>query len=858
QCLENSLDPIKVKGKIVLCDDTDDDSAVLSAGGAGVISSWDYTEKEKTFLLPATVFQAAEANKIKSYINCTSTPLAKILRTITPNGELAPIVAYFSSRGPSPVVPSLLKPDITAPGVNILAAWSKVTPPSTDSVDTRIVDYNIISGTSMACPHATGAAAYVKSIHPDWSPAAIKSALMTTDLNYLLNVVFSYEAAQQRLTYSYGKSFNGFAAWLSPSEVQEISGMEGVLSVFENKENTLFTTRSWDFLGFPRTIKRNLSYESEVIVAVLDTGIWPESESFNDLGFGPVPSKWKGKCQTTLDFKTCNRKIIGASFYNKGMAGDRSEDFLSPRDGHGHGSHTSSTAAGNVVENASLLGVAEGNARGGVPGARIAMYKVCWAPYGRCEDVDILAAFDDAIHDGVDIISVSLGRARERLDYFEDTIAIGSFHAMKKGILVSAAAGNSGPHQQTVYNYSPWTLTVAASTIDRQFISPLLLSGNNISLKGIAINTYSMGQQWYPLIYAGNAPNISGGHSSEEASQCYSDSLDPIKVKGRIVLCDNTDDDSAVLSAGGAGIIFSWDYTEQAEKFLLPATVFQTAETNKIKSYINSTSTPLAKILRTVTPNGALAPIVAYFSSRGPSPVVPSLLKPDITAPGVNILAAWSKVTPPSSDSGDTRIVDYNIISGTSMACPHATGAAAYVKSFHPDWSPAAIKSALMTTAHPLNDKLNGNEDAEFGYGSGLIDPVKAMDPGLVYDADVNSYINMMCSQGYNATALRLVTGDDSACSFNVTKDMLRGVRQLNYPSMMVLAKTGKPYSVVFPRTVTNVGPALSTYESTIIAPSGVDVEVTPDTLSFTSVNQKLSYKVKVQGGGLPEETMLA
>ncbi|XP_057838011.2 cucumisin-like [Cryptomeria japonica] len=683
----------------------------------------------------------------------------------------------------------------------------------------------------------------------------------SSHIDMLQYVVGSYEAAQERWTHSYGKSFNGFAAWLNPSEVQEISGIEGVLSVFENKQNTLHTTRSWDFLGFPQNIQRNLSYESDVIVGLLDTGIWPESESFSDTGFGPVPSKWNGKCQTTSDFKACNKKIIGASFYNKGLAGDPAKDFLSPRDGHGHGSHTSSIAAGNVVKNASLLGVGQGDARGGVPGARIAMYKVCWAPEGKCEDVDILAAFDDAINDGVDIISVSLGRDNQIIEYFEDAIAIGSFHAMKKGILVSASAGNSGPHLQNVCNYNPWTLTVAASTTDRQFISPLVL-GNNMTLQGTAINTFSMEEQWYPLIYAGNAPNISGGHSSDDASHCYEDSLDPEKVIGKIVLCDAFHTDSTVLSAGGAGVILTSEFIvesiEQAKKYVLPTTIFPTVEANTIKSYINSTSSPLAKILRTVTPNGAVAPIVSYFSSRGPSPVIKSLLKPDIIAPGVNILAAWSKVVPLIRDSEDTRFVDFNIISGTSMACPHATATATYVKSFHPDWSPAAIKSALMTTAHPLNDKLNGNGDAEFGYGSGLIDPVRAMDPGLVYDAGVNDYINMMCSQGYNTTALRLVTGDNSVCSSNVTNNKLKGVRQLNYPSMMVLPKANTSYSVKFPRTVTNVGAADCTYQSVIIEPSGVDVEVTPDTLSFTSLNQKLSFTVKVSGEGLPVETMLA
>jgi subtilisin family serine protease len=147
---------------------------------------------------------------------------------------------------------------------------------------------------------------------------------------------------------------------------------------------------------------------------------------------------------------------------------------MSPRDSDGHGTHTASTAAGNVVRNASLYGLAEGNARGGVAGSRLAVYKICWEGY--CWEADILAAFEDAIHDGVDIVSLSLEPAHI-LDYFNSSIAIGSFHAMKKGILTCNSAGNSGV-VGSITNFAPWSFTVAASTMDRTFQGKLVL-GNN-------------------------------------------------------------------------------------------------------------------------------------------------------------------------------------------------------------------------------------------------------------------------------------------------------------------------------------------------------------------------------------------
>lgn len=182
-----------------------------------------------------------------------------------------------------------------------------------------------------------------------------------------------------------------------------------------------------------------------------------------------------------------DRKIIGARWYIKGYEADFGKlntsggvEFLSPRDAVGHGTHTASIAAGALVENANFRGLAEGLARGGAPSAHLAVYKVCWST-GGCSSADILAAFDDAVLDGVDVLSVSLGSSPPLTAYFDDSLAIGSFHAVAKGITVVCSAGNSGPYPQTIINTAPWVISVAASTIDRTFPTVITL-GNNRTL----------------------------------------------------------------------------------------------------------------------------------------------------------------------------------------------------------------------------------------------------------------------------------------------------------------------------------------------------------------------------------------
>ncbi|KAE8671940.1 Cucumisin [Hibiscus syriacus] len=638
------------------------------------------------------------------------------------------------------------------------------------------------------------------------------------------------------LLYSYHRSFNGFAAKLTKDEADALREKDGVVSVFLSQKMQLHTTRSWDFMGFSKKVLRSV-IESDIIVGMLDTGIWPESESFNDTGFGQIPKKWKGTCQSSANF-TCNNKIIGAKYYKADGDFDPDYDIQCPRDSEGHGSHTSSTAAGAFVSKTSLYGLAKGTARGGVPSARIAVYKICWS-FG-CSSEDILAAFDDAIADGVDIISLSVGSSSAS-DYFDDPIAIGAFHSMKNGILTSNSAGNSGPILSSISNVSPWSLSVAASTIDRKFVTNVKL-GNGEIYEGTSINTFDLDGKMYPFIAGAAAPNK--GYTSEDSRYCNSEALDRTLIEGKILFCDYYSQAYGPVDAGAIGAVFqTGKRKDYVLPYGLPLSNLNLDDGRHVFNYVNTTEynrNPTATIIKTQVEDNQFAPFVVSFSSRGPNPVTADLLKPDLAAPGVDILAAWSGIPTLTDTDGDTRIVPYNIVSGTSMACPHATGAAAYVKSFHPTWSPAAIKSALMTTAFPMSSV--NNLEAEFAYGAGHINPSVAVRPGLIYDAGEIDFINFLCGQEYNPKQLALITGSNSTCS----EETKGTVWDLNYPSFALSTTPGNSVTRVFHRTVTNVGSAVSTYKAVFKAPLGLVIQVQPSVLSFKSLGQKLSFIVTI------------
>ncbi|KAL7603682.1 hypothetical protein Lser_V15G14780 [Lactuca serriola] len=452
----------------------------------------------------------------------------------------------------------------------------------------------------------------------------------------ILKNITSHRFASKALIRSYQKSFNGFAAYLSEEEKQKLAGYEGIVSIFPCRKMHLQTTRSWDFMRFPTTIERSHVGESNTIIGVIDSGIWPESESFSDEGLGPIPKKWKGECRGGANF-TCNRKIIGARSY---IMGD------SVRDTKGHGTHVSSIAAGNQVYEASYYGIAEGIARGGVPSARLAVYKVC--DEVSCEVRDIMKAFDDAISDGVDIISISLEDDRQ-VDIISDPIAIGAFHAIQKGILTVQAAGNDGPGLFSVTGVAPWIFSVAASNTDRRIINKFLLGDGSV-LESTSVNAFRSSQEEVPLVYG---RQVTSTCSETEARKCSAGCLDGSLIKQKVVLCDTNNNADLVKAAGALGCILPNQGYNYSEVGPLPVAAVGTNDMNLVKTYQNSTKKPQVQIFKSQAIYNPAAPLVASFSSRGPSKFISDIIKPDVTAPGVEILAAYSPMASPSESFFD-------------------------------------------------------------------------------------------------------------------------------------------------------------------------------------------------------------
>jgi len=660
----------------------------------------------------------------------------------------------------------------------------------------------------------------------------------------------------------YGYVFNGFAAQLSDAQVQKLASTPGVVSVAKDELRTADTSSTPTFLGL--TGKDGFWKEQEakgedVIIGIIDSGIWPEHPSFSDRpgrsddssrrggddderAYKPVRG-WKGVCATGEQFtvKNCNRKLIGARFYNAGFGGDAGVkkifpyEFNSPRDYDGHGTHTSSTAGGNegvpVTGDASAFGKISGIA----PRARIAMYKALWhdssVPTSSGFNSDLVAAIDDAVADGVDVINYSISGTRTN---FADPVEIAFLFAADAGVFVAASAGNSGPTVSTVAHPSPWITTVAAGTHNRDGKGSVTL-GNGASFTG-ASYTAAVGPK--PLVDASLA--ASAGAIPADAARCFSDAdsvsgvaqLDPAKVAGKIVVCERggnvlVNKAQAVKDAGGVGMILA--NTPSSANTTLPILhVIPTVHIpftdltafNGLKAYAASAGATATIAAATLVFDVA-SPLTASFSSRGPLLAGGgSVLKPDLIAPGQDILAG---VAPPANNG---RL--YDLYSGTSMSSPHVAGLAALMKEVHPRWSPMAIKSALMTTGTDVLDGPNTNPLVIFRQGAGHVQPNNAADPGLVFDSRFDDWLGFLCGTAINPV--------------NCTADGIPVLdpSDLNTPSIAVGSLVG---SRTITRRVTNVSDGTATYRPSIAGMTGFNVSFSPSSITLAR-GQTKSFSV--------------
>jgi len=650
-------------------------------------------------------------------------------------------------------------------------------------------------------------------------------------------------------------ALNGFTADLTSQQAQALQHTPGVLSVTKDSLVTADDDRnSADFLRltgpdgvWAKAFDGPAGAGKGVVVGVIDTGIWPESQSFagQPLADAPDPADptrayrsgdtiiatkadggtFTGTCQTGDQFTAddCSTKIVSARYFGAAFLAATPpadlRDYVSPRDIDGHGTHTGSTAAGNVDVPASVDGRDYGTISGVAPAASIAVYKALWTRSASTAigyNSDIVQAVDQAVADGVDVLNLSLGSSSESDP--DDPLELAMLSAASAGIFVAASAGNDGPGASTLDHPSPWVTTVAASTIGPREGTVVL--GNGASYAG-ASSTVQRPVGPLPLVAAQAAALAPA--TAAQAAQCTPGALDPAKVSGQIVECDRgvvarVAKSAEVLRAGGVGMVLAnlTDNAVNADPHSVPSVHVNTPGGPLIKTYALTAGATATLAPDNITGSATPYPQIAGFSSRGPSVTSRGdIIKPDITAPGVDILAAFSPQA-----GGQGRTFDFE--SGTSMSAPHIAGLAALITAKNPTWSPMAIKSAMMTTAYDLKNADGSANRDPFAEGAGQVDPTRMLNPALVYDASDNDWLGYLEGLGIDTgTGVPAIDPSDYNQASIAVGDLVS--------------------SQSVTRNVTAVKPGL--YRATIAVP-GFRATVSPSILSFTAPGQTKQFRV--------------
>jgi subtilisin family serine protease len=713
--------------------------------------------------------------------------------------------------------------------------------------------------------------------------------------------VFSRVGTGAQKIYGYQYSLNGFAARMSVAQAHKLAQQPEVLKVWDDEVRPLATNHSAVFLGlFQQTVglrgTPGLNGE-DIVIGVIDSGIAPEHPALSDkrtadrpklcrtswaessllgkwlcrrykkmpdvLNFEP-PENWNGICEAGERFteSNCNNKLIGARYFVDGAMAtgpiDEGEIF-SPRDADGHGTHTATTAAGNKVK-ASIFGTFLGNVEGMAPRARIAVYKACWVRPGEtkasCNTSDLAFAIDAAVADGVDIINYSVGSSLATVTAPDDVALMA---ATKAGVLTVVAAGNEGPNYSTIGSPAggPWIVTAGASSRNGQH-----------SLEALQIDAPATIAGKYAVREASFTPPLKD-HDPIDAKLVLVDDDDDRLANGdagtTFDACEPIVNDSeisgnvAFIQRGGctfevkiinaqdagakAVVVFNIAgaptvMTGASGQADIPALMIGQADGNLILAEMTAdvgVEVILDKgFFLSVTDTGN---VVGAFSARGPAPV-PDILKPDVTAPGINILAGY---TPDAANSVPDE--KFAFLTGTSMSAPHVAGVAALIRQAHPEWSPAAIKSALMTTARQNVQQQDGRTPANpFDFGSGHIAPNDANDPGLVYDISDDEYDAFAC--GIESPAI-----DQQRCDELGSAGISFATTALNQPNIVASRMTN---AVTITRRVTNVSDESESYLAEVVAPTGMSVQVSPVSLNVApGMSANFDVTITYQSGPL-------
>jgi subtilisin family serine protease len=691
--------------------------------------------------------------------------------------------------------------------------------------------------------------------------------------------------------YSYVYGLNGFAARMTPAQAHKLQHLPEVKAVWEDEIRPLATNFSGEFMElFDGTAglrgAEGLTGDG-VVIAFIDSGVYPEHPALADtkeadrpracrstwgesslLGrwlcrryrraddqvLFEAPEDWSGVCQTGERFEEtdCNNKLIGARWFIDGAQNSGpidSGEILSPRDVDGHGTHTATTAAGNIVD-AAIFGTRVGRVEGMAPRARIAVYKACWLRPGdqraSCNTSDLARAIDAAVADGVDIINYSVGSSMDRVSAPDDLALMA---ATKAGVVSVVAAGNEGPNLGTIGSPAggPWVITAAAATREGE-----------LSREAMQVQSPPSIAAKYAVREANFTPPLADGDPIENTLVLVDDDDDEAGAGTTSDACqplvngDDIDGKIAFIQRGGCGFGVKVSNAEEAGAIAalvyniagdpivmnsssgnadIPAVMVGQADGNLFLAEIdagNSIEVVLDKgLLLTEAETGN---IMAVFSGRGPGPV-PDIMKPDVTAPGVNILAGF---TPDAANAAPDET--FGFLSGTSMATPHVAGVAALLVEAHPNWSPAAIKSALMTSSRQDLIQSDGEGQANpFEFGAGHIVPNDALNPGLVYDITADDYDAFAC--GFELESVTSQRCDDLAIAgFSFDPAMM------NQPSIAMAAITSER---TVTRTVTNVSDQAGSYTASIARPIDMTVSVNPSSLSLAP-GESASFDITV------------
>ena len=632
-------------------------------------------------------------------------------------------------------------------------------------------------------------------------------------------------------THEFTVAFNGFTAKLTEAEAAVLKKAAGVANVWEDEVRYADTVTTPDYLGlsgkngvWAKQFGGDAKAGTGIVVGVLDTGIDPDNPSFAALPGAKMPAgDWACETENDPTFK-CTTKIVGARYYGTEYENDIRYDFNSPRDTNGHGSHTAGTAAGNHGVAMSIQGNTMGSGSGMAPAAHVAVYKALWQTEdgrGSGTSSGLVQAIDDAVADGVDVINYSVSGSSE---YVVTADELAFMAAAEAGVFVSTSAGNSGDSVgvSSVAHNSPWTMTVAASSHDRG-VENTLTTGDGTTYDGVG---YGGPTAQLPMVLASTIP--AAGYTAAQADLCGPGTVDDAGAAGKMVVCTRgehpfVDKGAEVAASGGAAIVVANSPTGASTLlpiiYSIPGFHLTAEDGEALKAYVSDQDAPTGAINASKYVE-VDAPSMASFSSFGPALAGGGdLLKPDITAPGVDVIAAYSQ----DPDSGDPR---FESLQGTSMSAPHIAGLGALLKQRFPTWSPMAIKSAMMTTARQTTDEgkailtATGAKATPLNYGAGEVVPAKSYNPGLVYDSNITDWDIYACGIGQ----LQLVGGAE-VCAQLPAKDP----SDLNYPSISIGELTG---TQTITRTVKNVNKSAMQYRAKVEAPKGTTVKVVPDKIT--------------------------